>query len=117
MRKGDRVVMRGVLEAGNLYRLIGSVVDSGRRVTVEEPSPQQGGEVNLVTADVLDMGLHVDDAQGIRSDRGRSSDQVVAGCCCGITSTFSPLVDARCSSGGRCIFCRRCVVFVIEVWS
>ena len=43
-----------------------------RRVTVEEPSPQQGGEVNMVTADGpkvedhgIDKGLDVDDARGI----------------------------------------------------
>ena len=34
-----------------------------------------------------------------------------------LQALFRPLVDARCSSGGRCIFCRRWVVFVIEVWS
>ena len=124
VKKGGRVMKRGVLEEGNLYSLVGSVVNSGRRVTVEEPSPQQGGEVNMVTAygpkvedHGIDKGLDVDDARGIRSDRGRSSEQVVDGCRCGITSTFRPLVDARCSSGGRCIFCRRWVVFVIEVWS
>ena len=89
VKKGGRVVMRGVLEEGNLYRLVGSMVDCGRRVTVEEPSPQQGGEVNLVTADGskvedhgIDRGLHVDDDRGIRGDQGRSSNQVVDGCRC-----------------------------------
>ena len=69
VKKGGRVRMRGVLEEGNLYSLVGSVVDYGKRVTVEEPSPQQGGEVNVVTAydssiedHILDRGLHVDDA-------------------------------------------------------
>jgi len=64
-------------------RSSGQVVDGcrcGRRVTVEEPSPQQGGEVSLVTADVFDRGLHVDDARGIRGDRSRSLSQVVDGC-------------------------------------
>ena len=72
VKKGGRVMMRGVLEEGNLYSLVGSVVNSGRRVTVEEPSPQQGGEVNMVTADGpnvedhgIDKGLDVDDTRGI----------------------------------------------------
>ena len=51
-----------------------------RRVTVEKPRPQQGGEVSLVTVNVFDRGVHVDDARGIRGDRSRSSGQVVDGC-------------------------------------
>ena len=73
VKKGGRVRMRGVLEEENLYSLVGSVVDYGKRVTVEEPSLQQGGEVNVVTAydssiedHILDRGLHVDDARGDR---------------------------------------------------
>jgi hypothetical protein len=87
VKKGGRVRMRGVLEEGNLYSLVGSVVDYGKRVTVEEPSPQQGGEVNVVTAydssiedHILGTGLHVDDARGIDSDQVMSSDRVIDGC-------------------------------------
>lgn len=88
VKKGGRVRMRGILEEGNLYRLVGHVVDYGRRVTFEEPSSQQGGEVNVVTAydssrienHVSDRGLHVDDARGIDSDHGASSDRVIDGC-------------------------------------
>ena len=54
---------------------------------VEGPSPQQGGEVNVVTAydssiedHILDRGLHVDDARGIDSDQVMSSDRVIDGC-------------------------------------
>ena len=53
MKKGCRVMMRGVLEEGNLYSLVGSMVVSGRRVTFEEPSPQQGEEVNMALLMVL----------------------------------------------------------------
>ena len=85
VKKGGRVMMRGVLEEVNLYSLVGSVVNNERRVTVEEPSPQQGGEVNMVTADGpkvedhdIDKGLDVDDARGI-SEMKRSC-QAEDGC-------------------------------------
>jgi len=87
VKKGGRVVMRGVLQVGNLYSLVGSVAEFGKRMTVEEPSSQQGGEVNLVIAcdaqmedHVLDRGLHVDDARGIDSDQVMSLGQVRDGC-------------------------------------
>lgn len=39
VKKGGRVRMGGVLQEGNFYSLVGSIVDNGRRVTVEGPSP------------------------------------------------------------------------------
>ena len=55
-------------------------------MTVEGPSPQQDGEVNMVTAydssienHILNRGLHVDDARVIDSDQVMSSDQVIDG--------------------------------------
>jgi hypothetical protein len=39
VQKGGRVRMRGVLEEGNFYSLVGFLVDNGKRVTVEGPSP------------------------------------------------------------------------------
>jgi len=53
VKKDGHVVMRGVLEVGNLYSLVGFVSEFGKRMTFEEPSSQQGGEVNIVIIMVL----------------------------------------------------------------
>lgn len=76
VKKSDHIMMRGVLNDRNLYRLVGRVVNNRKSMIAEEPSPRVGGEVNVCTAfdgrvssRTLDRGLHFDDARGINGDR------------------------------------------------
>lgn len=50
MMGDDYIVMRGVLNDENLYKLIDRVVDNKKQVTIGEPSPQVDKEVNGCTA-------------------------------------------------------------------
>lgn len=63
--KGDHVVMRKVLNDGNLYRLIDRVVENKKQVIIGDHSPKFGGEITMCTIcgdHIFKMDLHVGDA-------------------------------------------------------